>query len=227
MEMAMPADGASLLASRVSRAEAIARELEREIAGGTHAPGDRLGTKGDLRARFGVAVATVNEAVRLLELRGLITARPGPGGGVFVAAPSARTSRGQLALGFDWGPDSLDDAVDVLDALEPLVRVDAAGRRTKADVAAMTKLLGQMEAATDDRVAYLALRMSLRRRVAKVSHNAPLQSLYLTLVGYLEESVERLASSGFDVDADLVSARSLVAWVADGGGGRGLVAQAA
>lgn len=227
MHMAMPADGASLLASRVSRAEAIARELEREIAGGTHAPGDRLGTKGDLRARFGVAVATVNEAVRLLELRGLITARPGPGGGVFVAAPSARTSRGQLALGFDWGPDSLDDAFDVLDALEPLVQVDAAGRRTKADVAAMTKLLGQMEAATDDRVAYLALRMSLRRRVAKVSHNAPLQSLYLTIVGYLEESVERLASGSFDVDADLVSARSLVAWVADGGGGRGLVAQAA
>jgi GntR family transcriptional repressor for pyruvate dehydrogenase complex len=227
MHMAMPADGASLLASRVSRAEAIARELEREIAGGTHARGDRLGTKGDLRARFGVAVATVNEAVRLLELRGLITARPGPGGGVFVAAPSARTSRGQLALGFDWGPDSLDDAFDVLDALEPLVQVDAAGRRTKADVTAMTKLLAQMEAATDDRVAYLALRMSLRRRVAKVSHNAPLQSLYLTIVGYLEESVERLASGSFDVDADLVSARSLVAWVADGGGGRGLVVQAA
>src|SRR3954451_10461304 len=175
MHMAMPADGASLLASRVSRAEAIARELEREIAGGTYAQGDRLGTKGDLRARFGVAVATVNEAVRLLELRGLITARPGPGGGVFVAAPSARTSRGQLALGFDWGPDSLDDAVDVLDALEPLVLGDAAGRRTKADVAAMTKLLAQMEAAADDRVAYLALRMSLRRRVAKAGHNAPLQ----------------------------------------------------
>jgi GntR family transcriptional regulator, transcriptional repressor for pyruvate dehydrogenase complex len=198
-----------------------------DLLGDGLAPGERLGTKDDLRQRFGVAVATVNEAVRLLELRGLITARPGPGGGVFVAAPSARTSRGQLALGFDWGPDSLDDAFDVLDALEPLVQADAAGRRTKADVAAMTKLLGQMEAAIEDRVAYLALRMSLRRRLASVSHNAPLQSLYLTLVGYLEESVEQLASGGFDIDADLVSARSLVAWVADGGGGRGLVAQAA
>jgi DNA-binding FadR family transcriptional regulator len=222
MHLAMAVEGASLLASRVSRAEAIARELEREIAGGTHAPGDRLGTKGDLRRRFGVAVATVNEAVRLLELRGLITARPGPGGGVFVAKPSARTSRGQLALGFDWGPDSLDDAVDVLDALEPLVHGDASGRRTKADVAAMTKLLRQMEAEAGDRVAYLTLSMSLRRRVAKVSRNAPLQSLYLTLVGYLEESVERLASGGFDVEADLVSARALVASVADGEGGRPL-----
>jgi DNA-binding FadR family transcriptional regulator len=185
MHPAMTADGSSLLASRVSRAEAIARELEREIAGGTHAPGDRLGTKADLRGRFGVAVATVNEAVRLLELRGLITARPGPGGGVFVATPSGRTSRGQLALGFDWGPDSLDDAVEVLDALEPLVHGDAAGRRTKADVTALTKLLGQMEAAAEDRVAYLTLSMSLRRRVARVSRNAPLRSLYRTLVGSL------------------------------------------
>ena len=146
---------------------------------------------------------------------------------MFVAAPSARTSRGQLALGFDWGPDSLDDAVDVLDALEPLVHQEAVGRRTKADVAAMTKLLEQMEAEADDRVAYLALSMSLRRRVAKVSHNAPLQSLYLTLVAYLEESIDRLVSGGFDVQADLVSARAVVASVADGGGGRGLVAQAA
>jgi DNA-binding FadR family transcriptional regulator len=218
----MAVDGSSLLDSRISRAEAIARELEREIAGGAHAPGDRLGTKGDLRRRFGVAVATVNEAVRLLELRGLITARPGPGGGVFVAQPSARTSRGQLALGFDWGADSLDDAVDVLDALEPLVHRDAAGRRTKADVAAMTKLLTQMEEHADDRAQYLALSMSLRRRVAKVSRNAPLQSLYLTLVGYLEESVDRLSAGSFDVEADLVSARAVVASVADGGGGRPL-----
>ena len=91
----------------------------------------------------------------------------------------------------------------------------------------MRKLLAQMEAKTDDRVAYLTLSLSLRRRVAKVSHNAPLQSLYLTLVGYLEESVDRLASGGFDVQADLVSARAVVASVAKAAGGPGLVAQAA
>src|SRR5207237_2073986 len=53
----------SLLGARVSRAELVARELEREITD-ERQPGERLGTKEDLRKRFGVAVATVNEAVR-------------------------------------------------------------------------------------------------------------------------------------------------------------------
>ena len=49
------------LAAKVSRAQLVARELEREISDGL-APADRLGTKDDVRRRFGVAVATVNEA---------------------------------------------------------------------------------------------------------------------------------------------------------------------
>ena len=80
----MSAGPETLLAARVSRAELVARELEREIVDDRQA-GERLGTKDDLRKRFGVAVATVNEAVRLLETRGLIEAQPGPGGGVFVS----------------------------------------------------------------------------------------------------------------------------------------------
>src|SRR4051812_50210147 len=88
--VAMAVDPSSLLASRVPRAEAVARDLEAQILGGGLAPGERLGTKDDLRQRFGVAVATVNEAVRLLEMRGLIEARPGPRGGGFVANSSGR-----------------------------------------------------------------------------------------------------------------------------------------
>jgi DNA-binding FadR family transcriptional regulator len=79
----------SPLGVRVSRAELVARELEREIAAGLEA-GTRLGTKDDLRKRFRVAVATVNEAVRLLETRGLIEARPGPGGDVAHRDPRRR-----------------------------------------------------------------------------------------------------------------------------------------
>src|ERR1700716_1586114 len=92
----------SPLVMRVSRAEAVARELEREILEGQE-PGVRIGTKDDLRTRFSVAVATINEAVRLLEMRGLIEARPGPGGGVFVSRPAARLALRPTVLGFKSG----------------------------------------------------------------------------------------------------------------------------
>src|SRR5438270_126742 len=88
----------SLAGSRISRAEAIAHELELEITGGRRRPGDRLGTKDDLRQRFSVAVATINEAIRLLEMRRYLEARPGPGGGIFVAASSTRVRAGNLEL---------------------------------------------------------------------------------------------------------------------------------
>src|SRR5919205_426364 len=107
--VAMTAEPRSMLASRVPRAEAVARDLEAEILGGRLTPGDRVGTKDDLRQRFGVAVATVNEAVRLLETRGLIEARPGPGGGVFVAASSVRVALRRGNLESTWGPARIDD----------------------------------------------------------------------------------------------------------------------
>src|SRR5438105_1230662 len=111
----------SLVGSRVSRAEVIARELEREITSGSLRPGDRLGTKDDLRTRFAVAVATINEAIRLLEMRRYVKARPGPGGGIFVAGSSTRTPLYDLILGFKQATISVADCIEVRSALEPLV----------------------------------------------------------------------------------------------------------
>src|SRR3954468_545447 len=101
--LAMAVDPSSLLASRVPRAEGVARDLEAQILGDGSAPGERLGTKDDLRQRFGVAVATINEAVRLLERRGLVEARPGPGGGLFVTRSSVRVALKRGGLDGSWG----------------------------------------------------------------------------------------------------------------------------
>jgi len=105
--------------SRLSRAGALAREIEEEISAGVVKTGDRLGTKDDLRRRFGVAVATVNEAVKLLETRGLVVARPGPGGGVFVASPAERMRSGPMFMGFEWAEARVADYHEVRSALEP------------------------------------------------------------------------------------------------------------
>src|SRR5579863_1298373 len=88
MEAAMPTP----LPPRVSRAASVAHELETSIELDGRRPGERIATKHELREQFGVASATINEAVRLLETRGVIEARPGPGGGIFVARSAVRSA---------------------------------------------------------------------------------------------------------------------------------------
>src|SRR6478609_12186507 len=103
--------------SRVPRAEAVARDLEIEILCDGLSPGERLGTKDDIRQRFGVAVATINEAVRLLEMRGLIEARPGPGGGLFVATSSVRVAIRRNSPQATWGAARYADCLVVRNVL--------------------------------------------------------------------------------------------------------------
>lgn len=181
--------------SRVTRAEALARTLESEIVSAGVSPGERLGTKDDLRQRFGVAVATINEAVRLMEMRGLVVARPGPGGGVFVTSPSARASVSQLILGFNWGKATLADCLEVRNALEPLICRHAARDHRSADIRALSKILDKMAASVDPH-AYFEVNWEFHRRLARICRNAPLQSIYLVICDFLESGLGDLE---FDV----------------------------
>jgi DNA-binding FadR family transcriptional regulator len=216
--VATTADPSSALAPRVPRAEAVARDLEAEILGGRLAPGDRIGTKDDLRHRFGVAVATVNEAVRLLETRGLIEARPGPGGGVFVAASSVRVALRRGHLESAWGSARIDDCLAVRNGLEVLVCREAARNRTAEDVRELRALVAEMERRAGDAVAYFQLNWALHRRIARLGRNAPLHSIYLTLLDFIEDGMRDLRR--FDGTVDVDTHRELVDAIAEGEGAR-------
>jgi DNA-binding FadR family transcriptional regulator len=216
----MALDPSSLLASRVPRAEAVARDLEGQILGGGLSPGDRLGTKEDLRRRFGVAVATVNEAVRLLEMRGLIEARPGPGGGIFVANSSVRVALKRSGLQATWGAARFADCLAVRNGLEPLVCRDAATHRTDEDLADLRGIVAAMERNAGDPGAYFQLNWVLHRRIAKLCRNAPLHSIYLTLLDFLEDGLRPDDLREFHPQAHVAIHRELVEAIAEGPGPR-------
>src|SRR4051794_38488421 len=218
--VAPAANSPRLAASRVSRAEAVARDVETEILGDGLVPGERLGTKEDLRQRYGVAVATVNEAVRLLETRGLIEARPGPGGGVFVARSSVRVALKRDGLEGSWGAARFGDCTAVRRVLEPLVCAQAAEHHDEDDIEALERILAAMEDHADDPRAYLELNWGLHRRIAKPCRNAPLHSIYLTLLDFLEDGLPLGDLTGFDGHADVEVHRELVAAIAAGPGPR-------
>ncbi|WP_411080117.1 GntR family transcriptional regulator [Streptomyces sp. cmx-18-6] len=105
------------------RAERAAEQVAELVESLT--PGSRLGTEDELRTLCGVSVDTFNEVPRLLRARGLVTVKPGPGGGLFSAEQSPMVRLGNSVLALDSGANDVADAVRIRDALDLLLIEDA------------------------------------------------------------------------------------------------------
>src|SRR4051794_18860504 len=62
-------------------ADVLAQRLINEIIEGDLRPGAMLPPEKEMLGRFGVGRASLREALRHLELQGVLSIRPGPGGG--------------------------------------------------------------------------------------------------------------------------------------------------
>jgi DNA-binding FadR family transcriptional regulator len=171
---------------RLSRAESTAAQL---IAiAETATAGDRLGAKEELRIRCAVSVGTFNEAVRIAQSRGIISVRPGPGGGVFAAAQSPLVRLGNSVLALDAGGTTVAEAVRMRDALDPLLLEDALWHASPAAIAEFRVILGDMAAAVEEQDAdrFARANWALHARIAEVSPHRVLRSLYVSLLGEIE-----------------------------------------
>lgn len=173
-----------------SRAEAVARAIEAEIESGCLPVGHRLGTKDDLRTRFAVAPATLNEALRILDIKGVISARPGPGGGVFRAAPSGRPLHGSLGLDVD-ADATLAEWREIRDSLEAPVCRKAARRCSSRDAATLRGTIAEMATPAIAASTFMALHWKLHRQLARIGDNPPMTQLYERLLDIMEDAVQQ------------------------------------
>lgn len=182
-------------------------------------PGSRLGTKEELRAVCGVSVGTFNEALRLVQARGLVTVRTGRVGGLFASRQSPLVRLGNSVLAINDGATSAADAARIRDALDPLVIQDAIRHRSTSDLEAIRQGLQYMRAAADalDGVEFLRANWALHARIAQVSPIEMLRSLYLGLLEMIaahtrlagpadEHPLPEYLECRYRLHADLVSA---------------------
>lgn len=166
------------------RGHEVANHLEVLIRGMKE--GDRLGTKSKLQASIGIAAATLNEALRLLQDRGLILVKPGPNGGIFVAAPDPVFRLGQTLLAVHGKTRSVSDAVEIRQALEPLTVYDALEHRKPSDLVVFRKTLLEIERLIDDDENFLRAIWRLHEQIAATNHNDMLRNVYLTMLDIVE-----------------------------------------
>ncbi len=176
---------------RGSRAERIAEAVQEEIAEQGLGTGARLGLRTDLIARFGASPSAMDEALRLLRARGLITVRPGPAGGVFVDGPPAQVRLGAIDV---WFSASVRDPRDLFAARSFFDDAFAALAVTRAgpeDVRAMSWALEDMRAHREDPRSYLEASMRLHHAIARASGIAVAVGLYETVVALLRAGMVR------------------------------------
>lgn len=148
--------------------EVVSAHLETVVREAGLRPGDRLPPERYLAASLGVSRGTVREALRELELKGLVERRQGVGTLVADADPAGIGNDliGRLT------PDARSwvEVMDFREAIEVPIAERAARYATRADLHRLSTVLDEMERARDAR-RYAELDARFHSLVAEASHN--------------------------------------------------------
>jgi DNA-binding FadR family transcriptional regulator len=123
-------------------------------------------------------------------------------------------------LGFDSETSTYEQCLELRNALEPLVDRYAARYHRAADIRALNKVLDKMGRCTHDPPGFFDANWELHRRIAKLCGNTPVRGIYLTMIDFLQETVDHAEFAEFDGEAMLAVHRDLVDAIDAGEGPR-------
>ncbi|TMB31580.1 MAG: FadR family transcriptional regulator [Deltaproteobacteria bacterium] len=121
------------------RYEQVAEQIQKLIAQGTLKPGDRLPPERELATRFGVARSSIRDAVRTLEVMGIL--EPRQGAGTVVRDLSADSLVVPLATVLVRKRELVSELLDVRRMLEPGLAARAAKNATVEEVLELEDIL--------------------------------------------------------------------------------------
>jgi GntR family transcriptional regulator, transcriptional repressor for pyruvate dehydrogenase complex len=114
----------------------VVEQLRAEILSGRRRPGDRLPPERVLADQFAISRGGVREALRALEMQGLVRVDHGYAGGVFVAEPGTIQVLGALQASLLLGQVGVDELYHARLLFEPAIArlaVERSERRSLAD----------------------------------------------------------------------------------------------
>lgn len=179
------ADGTPARAWRV-----VLEKIESDLLAGKLGPGDRLPSERDLVAQLGVGRSSVREALRVLEVMGLIRTATGsgPSAGAIVVARPTGGMQALLRLQVAAQGFAISDVVDTRLLLEEWVAGELAGS-SDVDLERAREALHAMDAPGLSPADFLALDAQFHVALAEASGNEVVAAMMAGLRSSIEDYV--------------------------------------
>lgn len=154
---------------RIHLSTQVAERLLGEILDGSFSPGSSLPSEVELVERFGVSRVVVREAIRALQVRGLVEASQGKRPTVIGLTSSMPTDFFGMVLQADHR--AIFELIEVRRTLEVANARMAAERATEVDFSRMQDAIDEMAANRHQPAAYDAADVAFHERLAAASGN--------------------------------------------------------
>src|SRR5690625_3702063 len=164
------------------RSEIIAQRIVRDIQSNDYVAGDPLLTEPELCESYQVGRSTLREALRLLELQGVIEIRPGRGGGPVVSSPNSRHLASTMALLMQFSKTTFRTVVEARSQLEPSTASMCAVNGDAAILTALEDSVERMRGGLNDEEIFLSENQLFHSLVAEGAGNA--------IISYIINSLE-------------------------------------
>lgn len=169
-----PVDWAALATRPVHVADDLSAKLEDMIVTGELPRGSRLPPEREFAVQLGVSRASVREALRELELKGMIDRRPGRG--TLVADASRMLHTGSLLAVMSDAERTVSEVMDLRAALEPPIAGRAASRATPRDVERLSAIHREMRGSRSS-ARSVELDVEFHQEIGRATHNPLLVKL--------------------------------------------------
>lgn len=166
----------------------IAQRIVAEISRNGVQVGDSLPPEHKMLEQYNVGRGTLRESLRFLELQGVISLKPGPGGGPVVNRPDASSLAATLTLLLQFNQAPLNTIAEAREGLEPMMAQLAAERMNEAAIAELGSSVEAMGSNLDNQMVFLEENRRFHDLIAHGSGNALFGYLVDALVWILDGS---------------------------------------
>lgn len=172
---------------RRKTATLVAKRIVSHIADQDMEPGTLLPPEREMQEQYGVARGTLREALRFLELQGIITIKTGPGGGPVVAQPDSRHLGSIFAMMLQLEHTTFRSVLEARLTLEPTLAAKAAQRATDEQLEELHESLVVMREHLTDLEFFLRENGHFHTLIARAGGN-PVFSIVIASLSWISDA---------------------------------------